>query len=75
VLGMPTSSPRSTSASVSDAAVDVLRREFVEPWDIAAIAQGYRTILRDTGGHAPIVLYGGTPAELAESIRNAGVSQ
>jgi len=51
-----------------------LRREFGEQWDIAAIAQGYRAILRETGGHAPVVLYGRTPAELAESIRMAQVS-
>ncbi len=35
--------------------------------------QGYRAILREAGGHAPVVLYGRTPAELAESIRMAQV--
>ena len=47
---------------------------FRDRWDIAAIAQGYRAILRETGGHAPVVLYGRTPAELAESIRMAQVA-
>ena len=54
--------------------LDDLRREFGDQWDIAGIAQGYRAILRDTGGHAPVALYGRTPAELAESIRMAQVS-
>ncbi len=52
-------------------AVDHLRREFGDRWDIAAIAQGYRAVLRDIGGHTPVVLYGRTPAELAESVRMA----
>jgi len=59
----------STRPSQKDAAVDDLRRESGDRWDIAAIAQGYRAILREAGGHAPVVLYGRTPAELAESIR------
>ena len=50
-----------------------MRRESGDRWDIAAIPQGYRAILRDPGGHAPVVLYGRTPAELAESIRIAQV--
>ena len=54
-------------------ALDDVRREFGDRWEIVAIAQGYRAILRDPGGHAPVVLYGRTPAELAESIRMAQV--
>ena len=54
--------------------LDDVRREFGGRWEIAAIAQGYRAVLRDPGGHAPVVLYGRTPAELAESIRMAQVS-
>ena len=53
--------------------LDDVRREFADRWDIAAIAQGYRAILRETGGHAPVVLYGRTPAELAESIHMAQI--
>ena len=53
--------------------LDDVRCEFGDRWDIAAIAQGYRAILRETGGHAPVVLYGRTSAELAESIRMAQV--
>ena len=45
--------------------------QFQERWDIAAIPQGYRAVPRETGGWAPVVLYGRTPAELAESIRTA----
>ena len=56
-----------------DAALDDVLREFRDRWEIAAIAQGYRAILRETGGHAPVVLYGRTAAELAESIRMAQV--
>jgi len=52
-------------------ALDDLRREFGDRWDIAAIPQGYRAILRQTDGRAPVALYGRTPAELAESIRMA----
>ena len=64
-----------TSAHPDDdrTTLDDLRREFGDRWDIAAIPQGYRAILRETGGHAPVVLYGRTPAELAESIRMAQV--
>jgi len=51
--------------------VDDLRREFGDRWEIAAIPQGYRAILRETGGRVPVVLYGRTPAELAESVRMA----
>jgi len=54
--------------------LDDLRREFGDRWDIAAIAQGYRAVLRDRGGRAPVVLYGRTPAELAGSVRMAEVS-
>ena len=51
--------------------LDDLRREFGGRWQIVAIAQGFRAILRETAGHAPVALYGRTPAELAESIRMA----
>jgi len=51
--------------------LDDLRHEFGDPWEIAAIAQGYRAVLRETGGRAPVVLYGRTAAELAESVRMA----
>ncbi len=61
-------------SSHDDVALHDLRREFGDRWDIAAISQGYRAILREAGGHAPVVLYGRTPAELAESIRMAQVS-
>ena len=54
-------------------ALEDLRREFGDRWDIAAIPRGYRAILRETGGHTRVVLYGRTPAELAESIRVAQV--
>ncbi len=53
--------------------LDDVRREFGEQWDIAAIPQGYRAILRDPGERARVVLYGRTPAELAESIHMAQV--
>ena len=53
--------------------LDDVRREFGDRWDIAAIAQGYRAILRDPAGRGPVVLYGRTPAELAESVRMAQV--
>jgi hypothetical protein len=56
-----------------NAAIDDLRGEFGDQWDIAAIPQGYRAILCNPGGGAPVVLYGRTPAELAESIRMAQV--
>jgi hypothetical protein len=49
-------------------------RQFQERWDIAAIPQGYRAVLKDQSGPVPIVLYGRTPAGLAESIRMAEVS-
>lgn len=54
-----------------DAALDDVLREFRDRWDIAKITGGYRAILRDPGGRAPVVLYGRTPGELAESIRMA----
>ena len=67
------SADRGNSAAIYTPALDDLRREFGDRWDVAAIPQGYRAILRDTGGHAPVALYGRTPAELAESIRMAQV--
>ena len=48
-----------------------LRREFGERWEIAAIPDGYRAVLRQADKRAPVALYGRTPAELAESIRMA----
>ena len=64
-----------TSAHPDDdrTTLDDLRRQFGDRFDIAAIPQGYRAILRETGRHTPVVLYGRTPAELAESIRMAQV--
>jgi len=53
--------------------LDGVRREFGDRWEIVAIAQGYRAILRDPAGGGPVVLYGRTPAELAESVRMAQV--
>jgi hypothetical protein len=55
--------------SHDDVALHDLRREFGERWDIARITGGYRAVMRETGGRAPVVLYGRTSAELAESIR------
>ena len=63
------------SPVASEVSHDDVRREFGARWDIAAIVQGYRANLRKTGGHAPVVLYGRTPGELAESIRMAEVSR
>jgi len=65
------SADRGNSAAIYTPALDDLRREFGERWDIAAIAQGYRAVLRQSEGRAPVVLYGRTPAELAESVRMA----
>ena len=74
VGGTANASHPQTPLPPHDMTVDDLRREFGEQWDIAAIAQGYRAILRETGGRARVVLYGRTPAELAESVRMAQVS-
>ena len=65
------SHPLSPAMPLDDMTLDDVRREFGDRWEVAAIAQGYRAILRDPGGHAPVVLYGRTPAELAESVRMA----
>lgn len=48
-----------------------IMRQFRERWEIAAIPQGYRAARRETSGRAPVVLYGRTAVELAESIRAA----
>ena len=61
----------STRPSQKDVALNDLRREFGDRWEVAAIPQGCRAILRDPGRRAPVVLYGRTPAELAESVRMA----
>lgn len=53
---------------------DDFRHESGNRWEISQITDGYRGVLRDTSGHAPVTLYGRTPGELAESIRMAGVS-
>ena len=50
-------------------------RKFRERWDITVIPEGYRAVLRGTGGRAPVVLHGRTPAELAESIGLAEVGR
>jgi hypothetical protein len=67
------SADRANSAAIYTPALDDLCREFGDRWDIIAITQGYRAILRAPGGGAPVVLYGRTPAELAESVRMAQV--
>jgi hypothetical protein len=51
-------------------ALDDLRREFGDRWEITRITAGYRAVIRETGGDTPIPRYGRTPAELAESIRH-----
>jgi hypothetical protein len=51
-----------------EAALEELRREFGDRWDIARMTGGYRAIPRATGG-TPIPRYGTTVAELAASIR------
>ena len=53
--------------------LDDLWLKFGDQWDITLITGGYRALKPDAGGHTPIVLYGRTPAELAESIRLAQV--
>jgi len=70
---MPTAYQRRMPTDNHHMTLDNLRREFGDRWEVAAIPQGYRAILRDPGAHAPVVLYGRTPAELAESIRMAQV--
>jgi hypothetical protein len=50
-------------------AIDELRQQFGERWQITRITGGYRAVIRDTQGHTPIPRYGRTPGELAESIR------
>jgi hypothetical protein len=69
------SADRGNSAVMYTPALDDLCREFGERWEVAAIPQGYRAVLKDHTGPAPVALYGRTPAELAESIRMAEVSR
>ena len=69
----PMRSAETMPASIHGLTIDDLQREFGERWDIAAIAQGYRAVLRASGGRIPVVLYGRTPAELAESVRMAQI--
>ena len=64
--------------SADDAAIhqaddipDDLRNESEAHWGITHVIGGYRAVLRDNTGHAPVTLYGRTPGELAESIRMA----
>lgn len=71
--GTASASHPQTPLPPHDMTVDDLCREFGDRWDIAAIAQGHRAILRDPGERTRVVLYGRTPAELAESIRMAQV--
>jgi hypothetical protein len=66
-IGAP--STPSLPAPGDDMALDDVRREFGDRWDITRITGGYRAIPRDSGGHTPIPRYGRTPGELAESIR------
>jgi hypothetical protein len=70
---MPTACQGGMPTSNHHMAADDLCREFGERREIAAIAQGYRAILREKGSRRPVVLYGRTPAELAESVRMAQV--
>ena len=71
--GTASASHPQTPLPPHDTTVDDLRRESGDRWDVAAIPQGYRAILRAPAGGAPVVLYGRTPAELAESVRMAQV--
>jgi hypothetical protein len=61
------------SLVANEMGLDDVRHEFGDRWDIVAIAQGYRAVLRDPAGGVTVVLYGRTPAELAESVRMAQV--
>jgi hypothetical protein len=59
----------SLAAPRDDGALDDVRREFGDRWEIARINGGCKATIRDTGGRTPIPRYGRTPVELAESIR------
>ena len=61
--------PDDQPARDDEAALGHLRREFGDRWIIARITGGYRATPRATGGHTAIPRYGGSPAELAASIR------
>lgn len=61
--------PDGQPARDDEAALDDLRSEFGARWIIARITGGYRATPRATGGHTAIPRYGGSPAELAASIR------
>ena len=69
-LGMYPGIPVKTAGQMT---LGDVMHQFARLWDIAAIAQGYRAILRDPARGGPVVLYGRTPAELAESVRMAQV--
>jgi hypothetical protein len=60
----------SSTASTADSplALDEVRRQVGDRWDIATITGGYRGTIKEPGG-TPIPRYGRTPAELLESIR------
>lgn len=49
--------------------LDDLWREYGSRFDITVITGGYRVLIPDPAGDVPLILYGRTPAELAESIR------
>lgn len=51
--------------------LDDLWREYGSRFDITVITGGYRASIPDPAGDPPVILYGRTPAELAESIRTA----
>jgi hypothetical protein len=51
--------------------LDDLWREYGSRFDITVITGGYRALIPDPAEGMPVILYGRTPAELAESIRMA----
>ena len=51
--------------------LDDLWRDYGSRYEITVITGGYRALIPDPAGDTPVILYGRTPAELAESIRAA----
>ena len=51
--------------------LDDLWREYGSRFDITVITGGYRALIPGPAADMPVILYGRTPAELAESIRMA----
>ena len=60
-------------ASHHNVTIEDVQREAGQRWDVAAVPQGYRAIPPTPPGATRILLYGRTPAELAESIHMAQV--